>query len=246
MSDEDLVPLQTESEGGGFDVALRGYDRRQVEDYIHRVEIALAEADRLHREDGERLQALEDSLLSVQAQVADAERRAEGLPESLGRVGERIATLLRLAEQEADELVAHARERADKTLAARTATVEAREADAAGAQAEADRLRLEAQRDAAALRERAQREAEDLVRQARAEADQLLAATAQEAEQRRRTADEDVAILHEDARRQAQAMVDEAHQAVEELAHQRDAIAGQLDDLRRTLSEAMKPLGGPA
>lgn len=254
MSDEDVVPLQGETEDAGFDVVLRGYDRRQVDDYVHRVEVTLADADRLHREDGDRLTALEDKVLALQGELADAERRASGLPEPVSQAGDRIATMLRLAEEEADELVAHARERAEKSLKERLAALEAREADVAGAGLEADRLRMEAQTDATALRDRARAEADDLLRQARAEADQLLAAAAQESEQRLRTAEEDVSILHEDARRQAaalvdeaqrqgQAMVDEAQREADGISRQRDAIAAQLDDLRRRLSDAMKPMG---
>ena len=58
MSDEvtgpDLVRMD-EPDGGDFDVVLRGYDRRQVLDYIARVDLALSDADRMHQEDGERI-----------------------------------------------------------------------------------------------------------------------------------------------------------------------------------------------
>ena len=37
----DVAPQQEAVESTGFDVVLRGYDRRQVDDYLDRVEIAL-------------------------------------------------------------------------------------------------------------------------------------------------------------------------------------------------------------
>ncbi len=242
MTDEDLLPLQGQHEDGGFDVVLRGYDRHQVEDYVERVELALGEADRLHREDGERIVTLEEELRAARVSLADAERRASGMPEPLSLVGERVATVLRLAEEEADELVAHARERAEQQTAERSAALEVREAQVAGAEEEAAALRLEAQKDAAAAREQAQQEAADLVRRAKEQAEELLASAQDEAERRRRTAEEDVAILHEDARARGRALIADAEADVAELAHQRDLIAGQLEDLRRTLAAAVKPL----
>jgi cell division septum initiation protein DivIVA len=251
--DEDLVRMD-EGDGGGFDVVLRGYDRRQVEDYIHRVELALGDADRMHREDGERITALEDELTSVKLALGEAERRASGQPEPASLVGERLATMLRLAEQEAEELVAHAREKAAKSMAERTAELERREQEVATAGVAADKLRMEAQEDAKALRAKAQQEADELLREAKAQADEILASAQEEAAKRRRTAEEDIEILHDDARARAEALVTEAERRaddrlaeaerqVEELAQQRDTIATQLEELRRSLSAAMKPLG---
>ena len=42
----DLVPLDDDdAPQGGFRHVLRGYDPKQVEDYLDRVEVALNEAD---------------------------------------------------------------------------------------------------------------------------------------------------------------------------------------------------------
>jgi hypothetical protein len=81
MSEDELLPLHDQPEASGFDVVLRGYDRRQVEDYIERVEVALAEADHRHAEDGERLAALEHEVAAVHVRLEDAEQRAAGLPD---------------------------------------------------------------------------------------------------------------------------------------------------------------------
>ena len=78
---DDLVPLQETAETSGFDVVLRGYDRRQVDDYLDRVEVALTEADERHAQDGERISALEKQVAQVQQELADTSRRAAGQPE---------------------------------------------------------------------------------------------------------------------------------------------------------------------
>ena len=242
-TDDDLVRMDDSGEGGGFDVVLRGYDRRQVEDYIHRVELALGDADRMHREDGERITALEDELTTAKLALGELERRASGLPEPASLVGERLATMLRLAEEEAEELVTHAREKAAKSTAEREAELSRREAEIATSGEAADRLRMDAQEDAKSLRAKAQQDADELLRDAKAQADDVLASARDEAAKRRRTAEEDIEILHDDARAKAQDLVADAERQVDELAHQRDTIAKQLDDLRRNLSAAMKPLG---
>ncbi|MCW2599852.1 MAG: hypothetical protein JWM02_1681 [Frankiales bacterium] len=253
MTDDDLLPLPTEQETTGFDVVLRGYDRRQVEDYVQRVEVALSEADRQIADDGERLAALEVEVASLHSRVVEAEQVAAGLPEPASRVGERLATMLRLAEEEAEQIVTQAQERAAASSSERTAELDRREADVRDATAEAEQTRLDAQRDAEAVRSRAQQEAQTLQADARREADEAVAAAREEsarllrsateqADSKRRTAEEDIAILHEDARAHAAELVADAQRQVDELRAQRDAIGAQLQSLRETLSAAVQPL----
>jgi chromosome segregation ATPase len=257
MSDEHLLPLSHEEDTGGFDTVLRGYDKRQVEDYVERVEIALGDADRQHAEDGQRLAALEQEVAALRTRLGEAEERAAGLPEPSSRVAARAAEMLRLAEEEAEQIVEQARSRAEGAGAERTAELDRREEELRVTQTEADSARLDAQRDAEAVRTHAQEEAnhlvtstraeaEERVAAARAEADALVAAAQEEADRKRRTAEEDVAIVHEDGRQHARELVEDAHRQVAELAHQRDAIAAQLQQLRETLSAAVQPLNPPS
>ena len=67
------MPLQTEPEPTGFDKVLRGYDPRQVDEYLDRVDAALTEADSRHAADGERLAALEADLEGLRARLQTAE-----------------------------------------------------------------------------------------------------------------------------------------------------------------------------
>ena len=260
---DDLVPLTNlvgghdEPQQSGFDVVFgRGYDRRQVEDYVERVEVALGEADARHAEDAARLAAGEKQFTQLREQLAEAQARAEGRPEPAGRVGERLARMLTLADEEAAEiraraqaeaqaLVQQARAAMDAEGAARTKALEQRERDIAGAGEQADQLRLQAQQDAQAVRTAAQRDAEQTVAQAR----QLAQQTVQEAEAaaaaQRAQAEQDVRVVHDSARAEAAAMTQEARRQVQELSAQRDAIAAQLQSLRDTLSGAVGPLAGP-
>jgi DivIVA domain-containing protein len=256
MTDEDLLPLSEEVEPAGFDLVMRGYHRGQVEDYVARVEVALVEADRQHVEDGERLTALAADVAALQSRLADAEQRAAGLPEASSRLTERMATMLRLAEEEAEQIVGQAQDRADSAMAERTAHLDRREADIAGAGAEADQMRLDAQRDAEAVRARtaqeaqatmadARHQAESALAQARAEVDELVRSAHEQADSRTRTAEEDIAILHQDARVQHDQMLAEAQREVEQMRAQRDRISEQLQSLRETLSAAVQPLQPP-
>lgn len=253
MTDDDLLPLSDEQEAAGFDVVLRGYDRRQVEDYVERVEIALADAERQHAEDGERLTVVEHEMSALQSRLVEAEQRAAGLPEPASRIGERLTTMLRLAEEEAEQLVTQARERAAASMSERTADLDRREEAVRRASGDADQARLEAQRDAEAVRSRAQqeaaaltadarRQADQTLQQAQAEAARLLADAQAQAEHKTRTAEEDVKILHEDGRAHGQELVAAAQRQVEDLRAQRDTIAAQLQSLRETLSAAVQPL----
>lgn len=235
MNDEQLVPLSDDEQPTGFDVVLRGYDRRQVDDYLDRVEAALNDADARHAEDAQRLAALESQVVDMHERLADAERRAEGRPEPAPVAGDRIAAMLRLAEeeaaairdaarQEAERIVADAQLRAGQETAQRTAELDRREQDIATAVDDAAALRREAQEDADAIR---------------AKAEEHAAATRQQAQ-------EELRSMHEAGQLEAAAMTAEARRQVEDLSRQRDAIAAQLQSLRDTLTGAVGPLSTAA
>lgn len=229
--DEDLLPGTGDEQPSGFDIVLRGYDRRQVDDYLDRVEVALQQADARHAHDSGRVGELEAALADLRDRLAAAERRAEGRPEPASVVGDRLATMLRLAEEEAEQLVEQARSRAAEQTAQRAADLDAREAELRERLAEVDRATVQAQQDAEAIRAAARADAERL----RAEAEEAARASAA-------GIDDEVRQLREEGRREAAAMTAEARRQVEELSRQRDAIAAQLQSLRDTLAGAVAPL----
>ncbi|MCU1589957.1 MAG: hypothetical protein JWP11_1213 [Frankiales bacterium] len=234
MDDEQLVPLSDDDQPNGFDVVLRGYDRRQVDDYLDRVEAALNDADARHAEDAQRLSALESQVTDMHERLADAERRAAGRPEPAAVAGDRIAAMLHLAEEEAasiraaatqdaEGLVAEAQVRAGQESAKRTSELDQREHDIATAAEQAAATRQQAAEEAVAIRARAE----------------------EEAVAGRQHAQEELRRMHEAGQLEAAAMTAEARRQVEELSRQRDAIAAQLQSLRDTLSGAVGPLSAP-
>lgn len=235
MDDDQLVPLADEQQQpSGFDVVLRGYDRRQVDDYLDRVEAALNEADARHAEDAQRLTALEQQVVDLHDRLVDAERRAEGRPEPAPVAGDRIAAMLRLADEEAaamrgaaqteaQQIIADAQLRAGQESAARAAELDGREQDIAVAQQQGQAAVQQAHAEAAAIRQSAEDEAAGM----------------------RAQAQEELRRMHEAGQLEAAAMTTEARRQVEDLSRQRDAIAAQLQSLRDTLSGAVGPLSAP-
>lgn len=234
MNDEQLVPLADDEQPSGFDVVLRGYDRRQVDDYLDRVEAALNDADAQHADDAQRLAALEQQVVDLHDRLGDAERRAAGRPEAAPVAGDRIAAMLRLADEEASairdaaaedaqRIVAEAQVSAGQESAKRTTELDRREQDIHASREQAEAARQQALQDADAIRVQAEDEA---------------TAT-------RRQAQEELRRMHEAGQLEAASMTAEARRQVEELSRQRDAIAAQLQNLRDTLSGAVGPLSAP-
>jgi DivIVA domain-containing protein len=254
---DDLVPLQETAETSGFDVVLRGYDRRQVDDYLDRVEVALTEADERHAADGQRITTLEQQVAEVQQQLVAAERRASGQPEPASLLTARLAEMLRLAEEEsvalreeargeAERIIGAAKQQAARESSERDAALRKREQEVAKASEIAEAATLQAQKDVEALRAKAQADAEAQRKAAEQEARTVRGDARQEADKLVEQARHDVAAMHEQARAEAAAMTAEARRQVDDLAAQRDAIAQQLQTLRDAVAAAVAPLGASA
>src|SRR6201997_358944 len=182
----DLLPnLQHEE----FEMQMRGYSRRQVDDYVarrnaeardleHRLARALDESEHLRRE------------ISTVRQQALAGRPAHE------EVSERIGQILKLAEDEAK--------------AQRTKTDEEISGLRAEAQQESDRVRTDAREQAERMLTAAQEQAERTISAARTEADKLRGTARSEADrlsvESRKQADAAIA----EAKAQAKRMLDEA------------------------------------
>ncbi|MCA1711473.1 MAG: hypothetical protein LC789_07480 [Actinobacteria bacterium] len=244
--DDDLLPLSEEERPDDFDVVLRGYDRRQVNDHIARLEATLHEANSRIADEAARMAAIEQQAVETHERLLDAERRAEGRPEPVPVSGERIATMLRLADEEAtalkadaaataDALLTDARQRAGQETAARTAELDRREAALQRAAQESEQATLQAQKDADSIRANAMREAE-----------QIKARAAQEADVAVRKAQEEVGRMREAGQHEAAAMTAEARRQVEELSKERDRMYGELQKIQDALSRTVGPLASVA
>ena len=158
----DLLPNLAHEDA--FEMQMRGYSRRQVDEFIARCRSQIRDLEqRLARalDDGEELKR----------DLATARQQALGAKPAHEEVSERIAQILKLADDEArsQKSKAHediARQRND-------------------AQAEADKSRAEAREQAERMLTAAQEQAERAITTARSEAERTLTAARAEAENAR-------------------------------------------------------------
>ena len=142
--DAQLTSFSGDAPPREFATVMRGYDRHQVDEHIRQVEAEV----RQHREQSVTLKR---ELSEARRQIREQER-----PTYSG-LGGRIEQLLRLAEEQATELVQAARSEANEIkAAAKAGAAELR----AGAENEATELRANAKRETDDLRGAAEREAD--------------------------------------------------------------------------------------
>src|SRR6476660_2813063 len=165
-----------------FEVALRGYDKRQVEQYVTQVagDIAnlTAERDRTYAQ----LQNYAAQHQEMHAELTELRQRPPQLDRASFRdLGPMVEQIIALAEKQAEAIVTGAEERANEreTLAERTLS-EAREA--------ADRTRAERR----SAREEAEREAHRINEQSAAQLSRTQAETAQLVEQARNQVQQEI------------------------------------------------------
>ncbi len=163
------------TQSAGFRTVMRGYDTSQVDRAVADLRRALdaARAESAERSvQATKLQATLDDLTgrvaSYQARVRELEdERKHTPPPSFAELGERIGSMLTLAQQEAEEMRDRARAEADTVL---TESRDAAGRHTDGAHRQAADLTSKAQADATALVEGARRQADEILDQADREA----------------------------------------------------------------------------
>ena len=183
----DLLPNLAHEDA--FEMQMRGYSRRQVDEFIARCRSQIRDLEqRLARalDDGEELKR----------DLATARQQALGAKPAHEEVSERIAQILKLADDEArsQKSKAHediARQRND-------------------AQAEADKSRAEAREQAERMLTAAQEQAERAITTARSEAERTLTAARAEAERTTSEAKKKSESALASAKAQAKKALDEA------------------------------------
>ena len=184
----DLLP-NLSSQEDAFEVQLRGYSRRQVDDFVARCRSQVRELE-------ERLGRSLDEGEHLRQEVQGLRQQALGAKPAHEEVSERISQILKLADDEAKAQKNRADDDIKKQLT--------------DAQAEADRIRKEAREQAEHMLTAAQEQAERAISSARAEADKTR--TTARAESDHLTADArkkaDTAISS--AKSQAKQTLDEA------------------------------------
>lgn len=163
-----------------FDIVLRGYERKQVDDHLGRLNSERVAA-------AQRINALERRVEELHFELQNAQKQGDAEPSYAG-LGARVEKILRLAEEEAQDLKVEAQASAEK--------------DRKAAEAAAGQVRTQADEDARARREQTRQEAAKLLEEARKEAAQVRAEAANEAAAKR---DEAEGILEAARAKAAQA-----------------------------------------
>jgi DivIVA domain-containing protein len=203
-----------------FSTAMRGYDRTQVDEYTARLRQLLDEA--------EQRAAVSNPEGATPSGEGDASRR--GSAPDFDALGERIAAMLRLAEEEAADRRHRARQEVEAVLGrAHDEAAEIRRVAESDVQ-DLRNSRAEAQAEAKGILDAAREQAEDLLGRARRHAeDQAEGIIAQAEADARRILDE----AHESARMR----LEEADARREELRSETEALEERhrriLDDLAR-------------
>lgn len=200
-----------------FDVVLRGYDKRQVDERLRFLGAELTVADNALRAASERAALLEDAL-------SEARSTPAGEPLGDSNFGARVEKILKLAEDEAREV----RSQADAAALAlvEQARAHAAEQDSALQQrwSELDSARQELEQ----ARQEVNRECEQLRAQARAEADQIRTAVTQQADQLFTAARADADEVGAAAHAEAEQLIAQAKAEAEQLVAQANAQAQRL------------------
>jgi chromosome segregation ATPase len=199
--------------GPGFDIVLRGYERRQVDEHL-----AVTTAER--RAAAGRVGGLERRVEELTVEFRDAQKRGGEVEPSYAGLGARVEKILRLAEEEATELRAEAVGQAEQVR---------RAAETAAAQ-----VRAQAEQDGRARREQARQEAAKLLEQARKQAAQVRAEAADEATAKR---DEAEGVLEAARAMAAQAAAEFEMSLANRRAHAERDLATRQEAAERHLSE---------
>jgi cell division septum initiation protein DivIVA len=185
-----------------FNVTLRGYDRRQVDQYAHTTETqlanALAESNRL----GAKVRALTEDLVAVQEELTELRRRpAITEKASFRHLGLRVEQILSEAEQQAEEVRVEANDEASQLrarLAEEVTRIRATLADEVAHGRERLAEEVAVQRDRLAIEDREVREEHARERHEIEEARQACAQAERQAAQRAEIARAEVARAEAD------------------------------------------------
>jgi cell division septum initiation protein DivIVA len=198
-----------------FEVVMRGYNRRQVHDYMIRTRNQVRDLE-------ERLARAIDQAEQGRIELAEARRQIAEVPQNFNpstrleqilKLGQEEALAMReeaeaetgalreSAKNESERLMASARETADKILTSAQAEAERRVSEATQA---AESMLAQAGSDAEEARSAARMESETRVREAHAEAERLVSAATSEAERLVSTATSEAEQMVAQARAEAE------------------------------------------
>ena len=169
----------------GFEVALRGYDKRQVDQYVARADSEISGLVAERKRAYGQIQELAGQLQHAQAELAELRQRPALIERaSFRHLGPMVDQILALAEKQAEAIVTTAREQAAQLQSeAEKALAEALD-QADKLRADGDAAREQAEQEAARVHE----ESVQLGEQTRAEAEAMLEAARAQIQQEIETA----------------------------------------------------------
>ncbi len=223
--DENLTATSASHREDSFDIAVRGYHRGQVQEYMARsgqllntleqhLQVARADVDRA-KADADEARAETDRLRAEQAQAKPLHQE----------VSSRLSQILKLAAEEADQ---------------ERATAEAEIAQLrTDSSAEAERAIAEARAQAEELITSARRTAELELTQARAEADRDLTTAREEANRLRLASVRQTQNLLDEARRRAGAVNEVSNHRLETLTATHGEAVLRLGQIRDVLADLL-------
>jgi DivIVA domain-containing protein len=183
----DLLPNLVHEDA--FEMQMRGYSRRQVDEFIARCRSQIRDLE-------QRLARALDDQEELRRDLATARQQALGAKPAHEEVSERIAQILKLADDEA---------RSQKSKAHEDIVRQRNDA-----QQEADKARAEAREQAERMLTAAQEQAERAITSARAEAEKTLTAARTEADNTTSDAKKKSEAVLASAKAQAKKALDEA------------------------------------
>jgi cell division septum initiation protein DivIVA len=212
----DLPPNATQADP--FEVQMRGYSRRQVDEFV-------ARSRNQARDLEERLSRSLDEVERLRLELSTARQTATSNKPAHEEVSERIAQILKLADDEAT---------AQKTVATDEITKQRDDAQKA-----AEATRAEAKGQAERMLTAAQEQAERTVTAARTEAEQTRNTARAESEHAASAAKKNAETTIANAKAQAKQVLDEATARASAI---HDGAERRLDLLKNRHSEAMRRL----
>jgi DivIVA domain-containing protein len=221
--------MESKTNAPSFTVSLRGYDRMEVDEYLDSLAEALGQVEVAE----DRNRAMQSQVDRLNSRIADLEERIRNdIPRTGAVLGERIAILLRSAEETAADTIGRAEATAAGLLEKAREDVASAEDQARGAIArgedQARRIEAAARAEGTEIVAEAEARASARTRQIEQWAEQVISHT--RAEEARMLADQQEKRERSEAELQA-------------LADQRDAVAGTIAALRESLGQALGLVG---
>ena len=217
-----------------FEVVMRGYNRRQVDDYVTRSRNQIRDLE-------ERLARALDEVEQARREISEVRTQSAPAKPQHEEVSERMAQILALAEEEA----------AQKRTAADEEILRVRNE----AEGESKRLVQEATDEADNIRSSAQAQAEQTVSAANTEADRLITGSKEQAERTVEEARSRAESLLSDAERRASTINDGASRRLESLTATHSEAIRRLTEVHGVLGNLLQSdesagpfdeIGGPA